>query len=246
MTPAVIPNMNSPTELTTQDGQPLKKSLARALRREKLRAMMLIAPLLLFVLASFILPIGDMLFRSVENSIVERTLPGTVRELAKWDAGSGKLPDEAAYAVLADDMMVAQELKIHTRLGSRLNYNQPGISSVFRKSGRKVKQMDDGVHLDAFAAVNPDWAKVDAWRALRANGLWPDAFPRTAIAWSNWERYVASEEGLQADPDALLPYGFTYSLLYHDLLDMPAETLDTLVNGDDAALASLFQNLNSG
>ncbi|HSF91147.1 MAG TPA: ABC transporter permease, partial [Paracoccaceae bacterium] len=49
------------------DGTPLKKSLARALRVQKMRALMLIAPLLLFILLTFIAPIADMLFRSVEN-----------------------------------------------------------------------------------------------------------------------------------------------------------------------------------
>ena len=45
------------------DGRPLKASLARALRAQKLRALMLIAPLLVFVLVTFPFPIGDMLLR---------------------------------------------------------------------------------------------------------------------------------------------------------------------------------------
>ena len=233
---------DDPSALTTHDGQPLAKSLARALRREKLRALMLIAPLLLFVLVSFIFPIGDMLFRSVENSIVERTLPGTVRVLGAWDAGSGEPPDEAVFAALADDMMLAQELKIHTRLGSRLNYDQPGISSVFRKSGRRVKRMDDEVHVAPFVDVNPAWADADAWRALRASPRWPEAFPRTAVAWSNWQRYVASEEGEEVDPAGLRPYGFTYSALYHDLLALPDDELEALAAGSEEA-AALFAGL---
>ena len=36
------------------DGRPLKVSLNRALRRQKMRALLLIAPLLLFVLVTFI------------------------------------------------------------------------------------------------------------------------------------------------------------------------------------------------
>ena len=40
------------------DGTPLKASLARALRRQKLRALMLIAPLLLFVVLTFITRLG--------------------------------------------------------------------------------------------------------------------------------------------------------------------------------------------
>ena len=66
------------------DGTPLKRSLARALRRQKLRALLLIAPLLIFILVSFILPVVDMLYRSVQNGIVTNTLPRTVVALADW------------------------------------------------------------------------------------------------------------------------------------------------------------------
>ena len=52
------------------DGTPLKVSLRRALRAQKLRALMLIAPLLAFIIVAFLMPIADMLFRSVENQIV--------------------------------------------------------------------------------------------------------------------------------------------------------------------------------
>jgi len=229
--------------LTTHDGEPLRKSLGRALRREKLRALLLIAPLLIFVTASFLFPIGDMLFRSVENSIVERTLPGTVRALAAWDADSEEAPDERVFAALADDLMLAQELKIHTRLGSRLNYDQSGISSVFRKTGRKLKKMDDEIHIEAFAAVNAEWETASAWQSLRESSSWPGSFPRTVIAWSNWRRYVASEEGEDVDPSSLRPYGFTYSALYHDLVSMDADALSALTKTDDA-LAPLLTGID--
>ena len=69
----------APGPMLAADGTPLRLSLNRALRRQKLRALLLIAPLLLFILLTFVLPIGDMLLRSVENGIVARTLPRTVR-----------------------------------------------------------------------------------------------------------------------------------------------------------------------
>ena len=53
---------------------------------------MLIAPLLFFVLLTFIAPIGDMLFRSVENNIVSDTLPRTVKVLSNWDSKTGIAP----------------------------------------------------------------------------------------------------------------------------------------------------------
>ena len=106
------------------DGTPLKRSLARALRRQKLRALVLIAPLLIFVLLTFIYPIGVMLSRSVQNDIVAETLPETVQVLGQWDASTGALPDEEVYAAFTRDMIKAIEAKNHTKLGSRLNYEK--------------------------------------------------------------------------------------------------------------------------
>jgi len=120
----------------------LKRSLARALWREKLRALMLIAPLLLFVLLTFIAPIADMLFRSVENQIIAETLPKTVIAFDDWDPDSGVAPGEEVFTALAADLVIAVEAKVHTRLGSRLIYEYTGISSLFRQSGRQVKRWD--------------------------------------------------------------------------------------------------------
>ena len=44
------------------DGTPLKEKLARTTRRMKLRALMLTLPLVVFLLISFVLPIGQMLY----------------------------------------------------------------------------------------------------------------------------------------------------------------------------------------
>ncbi len=231
------------TELTTHDGQPLHKSLAKALRREKLRALVLIAPLLVFVLLTFVSPILDMLFRSVENSIVADTLPDTTRALQSWDPLGDELPSEEVYASLANDMMLAQEVKIHTRLGSRLNYDQPGIASMFRKSGRRIKRLDAEIHLDAFTNVNAAWATPASWTALRKHSLWPEAFPSSSIAWNNWAKFVKSDEGDDADPTATSPYGFTYSALHHDLKKLSSEQWNKLSSSDNSELSALFNGL---
>ena len=65
-------------QMMAADGRTLKSSLNRALRRQKLRALLLITPLLLFILITFVVPIGQMLFRSVEYQIVGDTIPRTV------------------------------------------------------------------------------------------------------------------------------------------------------------------------
>jgi putative spermidine/putrescine transport system permease protein len=149
------------------DGTPLKISLARALRRQKLRALMLIAPLLIFILLTFIAPIADMLFRSVENKIVPETLPLTAVALEDWSPESGEAPGEPVFVALAADLKVAVDAKTHTRLGSRLNYENPGISSLFRTSGRKVKRMEEGNYREQFLEIDEDWGDVEVWRTIK-------------------------------------------------------------------------------
>ena len=154
------------------DGTPLKKSLARALRLQKTRALMLIAPLLAFVLISFIVPIGEMLWRSVENDMVSETIPETVVALAKWDASSGELPSEEVYAAFTRDMIIAVEAKNHTKLGTRLNYEQTGISSLFRKSGRQIRKWDpvaDAPFKEKLIEVHDGWGEVETWRTIQTH-----------------------------------------------------------------------------
>ncbi len=181
------------------DGTPLKKSLARSLRRRKLRALALIAPLLLFVLLSFVIPIMSMLFRSVENSIVADTLPLTVVELRNWDADGGELPDEALYAAFTKDMITAIDQKTHTRLGSRLNYEQTGMSSMFRRSGRQIKKLDpetDGPFKDKLIDIHDGWGDVETWRTIKTH-----AVPITNGYFLNAIDMRRTPEGAQAQPE---------------------------------------------
>ncbi|MFX0545412.1 ABC transporter permease [Roseovarius sp. S1116L3] len=147
------------------DGTPLKRSLSRALRVQKMRALALIAPLLIFVLISFIFPIGDMLFRSVENQIVENTLPYTVEELNEWDGTGDALPGEPVFRAMYYDLFLADEMKRHTRLGSRLNYEASGMSSLFRQAGRKMDDPGDDA-LDLLEGVDPRWGERETYYGL--------------------------------------------------------------------------------
>ena len=97
--------------MTTADGTPRKVSLARAMRRNKLKALGLVAPLFVFLLVTFLLPIGDMLFRSVENDIVGQVLSRTTPLLKNWDATSGTLPSEAVFAAMVADVKAGREAR---------------------------------------------------------------------------------------------------------------------------------------
>ncbi len=209
---AAAPTATGP--MLAADGTPLKRSLARALRREKLRALALIAPLLIFILLSFIAPIVDMLFRSVENEIVADTLPRTVVALKDWDYESGQSPDEKVYAALYVDLTEAEEMKTHTRLGSRLNYEVNGISSLFRKTCRGVGRMGTDSYTKALGKLDSAWKKPATWIALMDDRSARVLLPETASAWGSWTRIVAAKN----DDIAKEKLGdFLYATLYRDL-----------------------------
>ncbi|OYX44110.1 MAG: polyamine ABC transporter permease [Rhodobacterales bacterium 32-67-9] len=241
------------------DGTPLKKSLARALRRQKLRALALIAPLLIFILVTFIAPIADMLFRSVENQIVSDTLPRTVVALKDWDAASDEAPGEPVFAALAVDFQIATELKNHTKLGSRLNYEDPGISSLFRKSGRSADDIGKSF-MDRFVGIDAAWKKPETWAALFGDDVWladatawadakdkdarepafklrdgvGDALPATAETYRTFARAVQAEgrKGLVETK----PWPVLFTALSQDLTSATPEALAALTDVDTALL----------
>ena len=114
--------------LTTADGRPLKAALARALRRRRMRAVLLVMPLMIFVGATFLYPIALMLFRSVENPLIAENMPRTLNALQSWDGK--EVPDEAAFAALAADFVEARKNETIGRLATRLNFETSGLWSA--------------------------------------------------------------------------------------------------------------------
>ena len=50
-----------------------------------------------------------MLLLSVDNSVTKKILPKSVEALQSWDETSGKLPDEAVFAAMVDEIKSALE-----------------------------------------------------------------------------------------------------------------------------------------
>ena len=161
------------TPLLAADGTPLKLSLSRSLRQQKLRALLLISPLLIFVMLTFVLPIGNMLFRSVQNDVVSNIMPHTVIALENWQAKRGQLPEDSAFKAAFYDLFAAAKAKEHSKLGTRLNYEQTGISSTFRKSGRAVTKPGKTLAAE-FTKIDPAWKQAKTFsRLFTATGQEP-------------------------------------------------------------------------
>ena len=164
-----INNINNNQEiLTTADGVLLKASLNRALRRERNISLLLVTPLFVFVLIAFLFPIADMLFLSVDNKIVVEKLPRTVPLLADWDETGTVLPDEQIYKALVQDINAGAVDKTILRLGRRLNFEQGGMSSLFRRSVRKLKRLKEPESYKAATIrIHRKWGDLATWRLIK-------------------------------------------------------------------------------
>ncbi len=162
----VVPPANEP--LTTADGRPLKSALARAERMRRVKAMLLVLPLLLFIGVSFLFPIALMLFRSVDNPLVADHMPRTVAALEAWDDRS-ELPDEAVYAALVADLAEAREDRTIGRLATRLNYETGGLRSTITRTGRRAARLEPPFK-EALIDLNEDWANPETFATIKRLG----------------------------------------------------------------------------
>ena len=131
-----VPSADMP--LTAADGTPLKKKLAQALFRSRLRATGLVLPLLAFVMASFVIPILALMWQGVYNDTFARYTPNLTQELQKWDGVSR--PSEEMFVALVADIKIARKDKTIGRIATRVNQELPGTRSLFTSTARKVKR----------------------------------------------------------------------------------------------------------
>ena len=149
------------------DGNPLKVSLNRALRKNRIRAMLLVAPLLLFILVSFLIPIFDMTFRSVDNWHVGTLMPKTSAALADWDGTD--FPEEPVFAALVADLQAGAKSREIGKVGRRLNYEKSGMRSMIVSSARKSKKLKEGPYKAKVLKMHKKWRDLETWTVIKRN-----------------------------------------------------------------------------
>ncbi|MCP5155917.1 MAG: ABC transporter permease [Ectothiorhodospiraceae bacterium] len=168
--------------LTTADGVSLKVSLARANARSRRRALLLVLPLLAFLTVTFVLPILDMLYRGIENSVVPETFTRTTAVIGQWDPDTAELPPESIYEAMVGDLKEAYASKSLGSAARRLNYDLPGVSSLFRKSGRRANRIEEGPYKDALLKIDKAWGEPAIWRLLhRESGAYTASYFLAAV-----------------------------------------------------------------
>jgi len=160
MTAAFGTDADAPTEL------PLKRRLKRAERARQIKALVLVLPLLLFLLFTFAGPIVGMLWRAVDDWEVRQVLPQTVAALAGWDGKD--VPDERAYAALANDILSARASGTIAIAAKRLNYTLNGFRTILASTARKLQSAPQtGTAKETLGNINRAWRERATWATIK-------------------------------------------------------------------------------
>ena len=152
-------------QILTTDGIPLEVSLKKAENNNKIKAFLLVAPLLLFIIITYVFPIGDMLMRSVDDKMVTEMLPKTYKSMETWDGE--ELPPEEVFEAFYFDFQRLIEEEREGKLSTQLNYTKNGFKSIIKKLRRKSKSFEEGNYKEQIMAVHKRWADVEYWRAIK-------------------------------------------------------------------------------
>ncbi|WP_311968809.1 ABC transporter permease [Pseudomonas baltica] len=154
--------------LTPVTGPTLKQRLARAERLNRWKAQALIAPLVLFLLLVFLVPIVALLYKSVGNPEVVGTLPRTVAAMTAWD-GKG-LPEEMTFKALSEDLADARKNQQLGDLSKRLNMESAGYRSLLMKTAKALPfEAAPGSYKEALEGLDERWGDPAYWQVIRRN-----------------------------------------------------------------------------
>lgn len=176
------------SNLSRRQGDLLTKEEARLanreLRRHKMVAFALVAPLLVFLFFAFVAPIGTMLYRGFYNPVVSELIPETLEKLKTWD-GQGH-PNETVLISMTIDLKRLAKIRKSGKLAEEINRHYPGSSSVIKSTARRMRRKNDADLAQNGAAillaVNKKWSDRKIWHAVRKAGrVYTDSYYLTAL-----------------------------------------------------------------
>ena len=138
-----------------------------ARRRLNVRAVLLLAPSLVFLGLCFVYPMIGMLTNSFYDDSASSVFPRTAHALHRWDGAA--LPDDATMATFVEELRRSHEqdraaLAVAVR---RMNFDEAGFRSLMRKTRRIAAAHEEGSARDALTAADPRWAEPETWAVVK-------------------------------------------------------------------------------
>jgi putative spermidine/putrescine transport system permease protein len=147
----------------------LEAAARKVERRQGLAASLLILPLVILIAFAFLIPVGLLLFKSIDNPVLAEGLPRTLLELEAWTSADGA-PPETAYAALKAEIEAAQANGSLGIIGARLNQDYPGARSLLQATARKLKTASAATAKDTFLAIDKRWGEPQIFGTIRNDG----------------------------------------------------------------------------
>jgi putative spermidine/putrescine transport system permease protein len=141
----------------------LRKRLDRSRRAGSARALFLVAPLLVFLLVTFLLPIGLLLVRAVDNREVPAVLATSAPLLANWNRQG--LPADDVFGAFVADLKAAPRDRI-AEVGKRLNYLDAGFRTLLTRTVRDLDSVDMAKAKEGLIAINEKWGDPQTWQTV--------------------------------------------------------------------------------
>lgn len=163
MTPELsTPNRAAASAMTAASPVDLYRQARRRAARE---AFLLVLPLLLFLLLTFIAPIAMLLARSVQNPEMPESMPQLTQVLQVWD-GQG-VPDEMAFVALGTDLAAASKAGELGTVSRRLNFYQSDMRSLLMRSARSLPEQAPAAWKPALIELDARWGEHETWRLMQ-------------------------------------------------------------------------------
>ena len=139
----------------------------------------LAAPLVLFNLVCFVVPILSIIFFAVHSPEFVNVFPDTGKMLNSWDQQA--LPDEKVFQTFVQEVDKAAQNRTLPEAARRLNYEISGYRSLLAKTGRAAKDLRPP-YREAMIGIDQRWADVNYWKvAASASHRYTTLFLLTAL-----------------------------------------------------------------
>lgn len=149
--------------IIASDMPPASPAADRSGRRKRRNALLLVLPLLIFTLVSFVAPIVIMLARGVSEPEITRLLPLSRGPLATWDGTA--LPSDDTLAAVIADLAAAQRQRQAATIAKRLAAIRSDLRQPLLAAARAAAT-PPGLTPEGLLALDTVWRDPASWRAL--------------------------------------------------------------------------------
>lgn len=142
----------------SEENSTLKQQLWLAQKAYKKRSLLLIAPLFLFIVVSFLFPITSILGKSVSNPELRDNMPQTIAAMRQWSGND--VPDETVFRALVGDLRDARSSGKLSTITKRLGYEGAEYRTLITRTLRKLPIEGSSDVRDQLIREQPMWGEL--------------------------------------------------------------------------------------